>query len=74
MDKNPNIQAFQDKLAKEIYGQTSAEAQSVGLCLQCKEPALPKCYSEAGRKEYRISGLCEVCFDKIFEEVSGDET
>jgi len=36
-----------------------------GMCISCREPALPKCYSEAGRREYGISGLCEKCFDAI---------
>lgn len=35
-----------------------------GLCISCHEPAIPKCYSEAGRREYSISGLCEKCFDE----------
>lgn len=35
-----------------------------GLCISCHKPALPRCYSEAGRREYSISGLCEKCFDE----------
>ena len=38
-----------------------------GLCVSCGEPALRKCYSEAGRREYSISGMCEKCFDAMFE-------
>lgn len=59
------LQKLKDTLAKELYGQTAKDAQKTGLCINCKQPALPNCYSEAGRKEYRISGLCEKCFDKI---------
>lgn len=29
-------------------------------------------YSEAGLKEYKISGMCEYCFDKLME-VEDDE-
>ena len=36
-----------------------------GLCINCHEPALKKCYSEAGRREYSISGMCEKCFDAL---------
>lgn len=43
-------------------------AQARGLCVNCGEPALPKCYSDAGRREYRISGMCEPCFDKLTQE------
>ncbi len=38
------------------------------LCIECKEPALEKCYSEDGRKEVRISGMCEKCFDELLDE------
>jgi hypothetical protein len=34
------------------------------ICFSCKEPAFPKCYSEAGKREFYISGLCEECFDE----------
>lgn len=34
------------------------------ICLVCKLPALPRCYSDAGRREVAISGLCEPCFDR----------
>jgi hypothetical protein len=62
-----NLQTFKDNLAKAIYDQTTNEAQSTGLCIQCKEQALPKCYSEMGKREYYISGLCGECFDEIFK-------
>jgi hypothetical protein len=44
------------------------EAWKTGVCVQCRQPALPKCYPEAGRREYRISGMCEECFDELFKE------
>ena len=60
------LQKFKDNMAKELYGQTKAEAVAEGqICIDCKEPALANCYSDAGREEYRISGLCEKCFDRI---------
>lgn len=60
-----SLQKFKDDLAKEVYGETTNEAKDKGLCIQCKEPAIPNCYSPAGIREYEISGLCEKCFDKI---------
>ena len=62
------LQELKDQTAIAAFGTTSNQAQSIGLCIQCKEPALPKCYSDAGRREYRISGLCELCFDSICGE------
>lgn len=59
------LKDFQDTLAKDVFGSTKEEATKEGLCISCKEPAIPKCYSDAGRREYKISGLCEECFDEI---------
>lgn len=51
------------------FNKEKNEAISKGICLQCQELALPKCYSELGIKEYYISGTCEKCFDEMFKEV-----
>lgn len=59
------LSEFKDTVAYEIYGTTVSQGQGQGICISCKEEALPKCYSNAGRKEYKISGLCEMCFDTI---------
>ncbi len=56
---------FQDSLVREMFRMTVTEAHSKGVCIACGDPALPKCYSNAGHKEYRITGLCELCFDEI---------
>jgi hypothetical protein len=37
-------------------------------CIECGEDAYANCYSEAGRREVDISGLCEKCFDALFRE------
>ena len=63
-----NLQKFKDNLSKSIYGATAKETIKSGLCIDCGKEALPKCYSDAGRREYQITGLCEECFDSIFEE------
>ena len=62
------LQDLKDSLAKYLYGITASEARSQGLCIQCKQPALERCYSDAGIREYQISGLCEKCFDEICGE------
>jgi hypothetical protein len=55
-----------DAMALSIYGTTRSEALRQNICLNCKKPAT--WYSMAGATEYKISGLCETCFDKLFAE------
>jgi len=57
------MQDFKDMMSKSLYGISASEAMAKGICVHCKEEALPKCYSEAGIKEYHITGLCEECWD-----------
>ena len=56
---------LKNSLSMQLFGITAQEAKDKGICVSCREPAYPKCYSEAGRREYLISGLCEECFDAI---------
>lgn len=70
----PNLQDFKDNLAREACGITAAEAWAKGICIDCKQPAAPKCHTDAGRGEYRISAMCEECFDKMFEEDEEEES
>ena len=42
------------------------------LCIRCHRPAYEHCYSQAGRDEVGISGLCEECFDEITKEMEED--
>jgi hypothetical protein len=67
------LQDFKDRMARDLYKTTTEEAIKTGLCIQCKESALPNCYSAEGIREYRISGLCERCFDKITLEISPND-
>lgn len=63
-----NFQDVKDNLSKSLYGMSLTEAHKQGICIKCKTPALERCYSDAGRREYDISGLCELCFDEEFPE------
>lgn len=67
-----NLKDLKDSLSKEATGMTRDEAFAKGLCIVCKKP--PRWYSDAGRKEYRISGTCEYCFDAMFEEIENHES
>lgn len=64
-----SLQDFKDFLSKEATGMTRAEAIQKGICIECKKPdPLQRCHTNAGKREYYISGMCEECFDKLFEE------
>ena len=65
------LNELMDLFSFSLYGISRSEAWKRGICLECKQPALPKCYSEAGKKEYEISGLCEECFDLLKESEEG---
>ena len=67
-----DLDQFKNDMARDIYGMSKDEAIEKGICLECNEQALPKCYSPEGRKEYTISGLCEQCFDKMFDHAEED--
>lgn len=62
------LQELKDDMAKKLFGTTLKIAHKHKLCVKCARPALEHCYSDAGRKEYGISGLCEECFDAMFAE------
>lgn len=68
-----NLEDFKQQLAIEAHGMTPQEAWAKGICIECKQPALAKCYSDAGHSEYRISALCEECFDAICQEMEEEE-
>jgi hypothetical protein len=73
--KSKEIAECLDGLGAGIFGMTLTEAHEKGVCIDCKEEAVPKCYSEAGCKEYGISGMCEACYDAMFarEDARVDE-
>lgn len=64
--KTKSLDEFVDQTAFKIFGRTKAHAHHMGVCIDCNKP--PTFKTEAGRREYEISGLCEPCFDAIFDE------
>jgi len=66
------IDQFMDEIGQKIFGKSRSECWAKGICIDCGELALPKCTTEAGRKEYAISCLCEPCFDSITNRKEGD--
>ena len=70
------LRAFQERVAEDLFKRNPTEARNSGICVSCGEkvyysPA-PKAekkghiYSVAGQNEYRITSLCEFCFDSAF--------
>ena len=61
-----NLDKLKVAIAKEAG--LNMENKAKGLCVDCGKPALENCYSDAGRAEVAITGLCEFCYDKACEE------
>lgn len=75
------LESVQDKIAGELCGMSIIYAHTHGICASCHQPIRhTSCdqgegsiYSRAGEKEYRISALCEHCFDVSIAEGEDDE-
>lgn len=57
-------QQLANLLAKDLFNMTMQEAREKQICINCKKP--PTYKTEAGRKEYELSLLCEPCFDAFW--------
>lgn len=66
--ENLKLNLLMEGIADGTYKMTPATAKAKGLCLVCGLPALERCYSDAGRREYQISTMCEKCFDECTME------
>jgi hypothetical protein len=63
---NP-LEQFKKDMARLAFG--AAPADVPGCCIQCREPFSDKnVFTDAGRRETKISGLCEKCWDELFKE------
>ncbi len=63
------LKDLQDETARLAFGMTKDEALAKGICICCKQP--PALNTSIAKREYRMSGLCERCFDEIVGK--GDE-
>lgn len=75
-----DLKKFQEESYKAAFGMTREEAWEAGKCVKCSErvhegPEGEKgaVYTRAGKSEYRISGVCETCFDEMFREPDEEE-
>ena len=64
----PATQENKDTLSKAAFGITRDEAHKQNICVECRQDVDKegRIYSPAGAREYRISGVCEKCFDSMF--------
>jgi len=69
--KMSSLQKLKDDLAREVTGMTKAEAHEKQICIVCKKPISEHgpC-SDAGKREYQISGIYG---DKCWDEFLGVE-
>lgn len=65
-----NLNDLKRALAAEAGFLDPDAAKRAGVCCRCCLPAETRCVSDADKREYRISGLCGICFDEITEEDS----
>ena len=69
---------LKNNIATGVFGMTIADAHARNICIDCKAPIRDErgedaeatgengqIYSDAGWKEYCISGLCETCYDSV---------
>lgn len=59
------VKELQNGMAKQMFGMTIDEAHEQEVCIQCKRSADDHIYSLQGYREYHLSALCEICFDKL---------
>ena len=62
-----------EALGREAFGASPSDRKAKGLCVDCGQPALERCYSEAGRRDVAITGMCELCFDALFAGGEDDD-
>lgn len=70
-----SVEEMRKNLTIHLYGRTKEEAQQAHVCINCGQEIFwasnlverkSGCiYSYAGIREYKISGMCEHCFDEL---------
>lgn len=68
------LKDFQRNLAKEIFGVDMDRSINDRVCVSCGKPCSPdNIRDQAEVMEFFKSGLCGVCFDRIFEVLTEEE-
>lgn len=67
MPKSTVMDKLCDDLSLSIFGRSRTLAQAGNGCVMCGKPATQ--FRDAiSQREYKISGLCQQCQDKVFVE------
>lgn len=69
-DARPDELTHGQRITRQLMPEMAA-LQDQKLCIMCQKPKPPEeqaTWSEAGRREWNISGMCEPCFDGAFAE------
>jgi len=65
MGKTPEMENTLDALSERMFGRKRSDAMESNNCVTCGEPAIE--FKDAlSKKEYGISGMCQVCQDTVF--------
>jgi len=62
MNRSPELSAFKEWMAKELFGWDGDSCN----CTTCNKP-VGGFKDELSRKEYDISGMCQECQDLVFK-------
>ena len=65
MPKSKVLEDFLDEVSEKQFGIKRSIAIGTGICTTCGQEA--NMFKDVlSVKEYRISGMCQVCQDKVF--------
>jgi hypothetical protein len=65
--ESEKMEANKMKMLKDMGFVSEAVAVDFGFCPFCKKPIVMEDFKDAlSRREFQISGLCQVCQDKVF--------
>lgn len=63
--KSPEMVKFLDSLTQTMFGKARSAAKATNCCVCCGGVAT-EFLDEISRREFGISGLCQICQDKTF--------
>jgi hypothetical protein len=72
MTRSQELQNFLNQYTKRAFGRTMDESTAAGVCVTCGQP-VGEFKDALSRKEFTISGMCQVCQDSIFGCLDGEE-